>query len=84
MATSLTQLQADNRALSEKLDRANAKITHLKVAVCLMTGVIAFFTGYLVVRHLEADALAALGAGGLCFATITGLSLTVLAHLKQP
>ncbi|MFD3679876.1 hypothetical protein [Streptomyces sp. NPDC058613] len=84
MATSLVQLQADNRTLTEKLDRANAKITYLKVAVSLMTGVIAFFVGYLVVRHLDADSLTALGAGGLCFATVTGLSLTIQAHLKQP
>lgn len=84
MATSLTQFQADNRALTEKLDRANVKITYLKVAVSLMTGVIAFFVGFLVVQTLAADALAALGAGGLCFATITGLSFTIQAHLKQP
>ncbi|WP_146079969.1 hypothetical protein [Streptomyces globisporus] len=82
-ATSLAQLQADNRALAEKLDRANAKNTYLKVAVSLMSGVVAFFVGYLVVRHLEAQALAALGAGGICFATITGLSFTIQAHLKQ-
>ncbi|MCX4763910.1 hypothetical protein OG562_23690 [Streptomyces sp. NBC_01275] len=84
MATSLAHLQTDNRSLTEKLDRANAKITYLKVAVSLMTGVIAFFVGYLVVRHLAAEALAALGAGGVCFATFTGLSFTVQAHLKRP
>ncbi|MFD4612715.1 hypothetical protein ACFWOT_32495 [Streptomyces sp. NPDC058440] len=80
----LTQLRAENQALTQALDRATTTIRYLKVALAVMTGTIAALVAYLVVEHLGSSPLATIGSASTAFIVVTGLVFTVQEKLKKP
>ncbi|WP_330237563.1 hypothetical protein [Streptomyces sp. NBC_00525] len=81
--TTPAQLRVQNQALTRDLKRATTKIKYLKIALALMTGVIAALVTYLVVRGLDATPLLSVGWSASAFIVTTGFVFTVqekIAH----
>ncbi|MFD7935319.1 hypothetical protein ACFV4T_12435 [Streptomyces sp. NPDC059755] len=80
---SATQLRTENQALTQALEKANSAIRYMKVALAVMTGIIASLVTDLVVDHLGASPLATIGYSGSTFIVVTGFVFTIQEKIRR-
>ncbi|MEV5282955.1 hypothetical protein [Streptomyces sp. NPDC052811] len=81
--TTPAQLRTENQALTQDLARATTKINYLKIALAVMTGVIASLITYLVVGNLNATPLITIGSSASTFIVTTGFVFTIQEKIAR-
>ncbi|MEV7405803.1 hypothetical protein AB0N93_36195 [Streptomyces sp. NPDC091267] len=81
--TTPAQLRIQNQELTKDLERATTKIKYLKIALAVMTGVIASLVTYLIVHSLDATPLLSVGWSASTFVVTTGFVFTIQEKIAR-
>ncbi|WLQ69390.1 hypothetical protein [Streptomyces glycanivorans] len=81
--TTPAQLRTQNQTLTQDLERATTKIKYLKIALAVMTGIIASLITYLIVGNLNATPLLSVGWSASAFIVTTGFVFTIQEKISH-